>query len=74
MGCALFAGGSWKGDILVADVEEFQENDASEVYVKRINTKEVIVPKEEEFLNIPKRKRVLLRWQEQVLKRRGTPP
>ena len=33
-------------DILVADVEELQENDASEVYVKRIKTKEFLVPKE----------------------------
>ena len=34
MGCALHAGGrrSWKGDLLVADVQELQEKDASEVY------------------------------------------
>ena len=35
MGYAPYAGGSWKGDLLVADVDEAQENDASEVHVKR---------------------------------------
>ena len=39
-------GGSCKRDILVADAEELQENVAAEVYVKRINVKEVIVVKE----------------------------
>ena len=39
VGYALHAGrGSWKGDILVANVEELQEND--------IKTKEALVPKE----------------------------
>ena len=33
MGYALCAGGSWIGYLLVADVDELQENVASEVYV-----------------------------------------
>ena len=48
MDCALLAGTSLKGYILVADVEELQEHDVSEDYVKRIKTKEVLVPKEGE--------------------------
>ena len=30
LGCALYAGGIWKGDIMVADIEELEEMDASE--------------------------------------------
>ena len=37
---------SWKGYLLVADVEELQENDASEVYFKNIKkTREVLLLK-----------------------------
>ena len=51
LGYALYAGGIWKGDILVADVEELDTMDASEIYAKRLNAKEVIFPKEKgEFI------------------------
>ena len=46
LGCALYAGGIWKGDILVADIEELETMDASEIDLKRLNAKEVILPKE----------------------------
>ena len=46
LGYALYAGGIWKGDILVADIEDLQTMDASEIYPKRLNAKEVIFPKE----------------------------
>ena len=36
----------WKGDILVADIEELETMGASEIYLKRLNAKEVIFPKE----------------------------
>ena len=39
-------GGIWKGDILVADMKELETMDASEIYSKRLNAKEVIFPKE----------------------------
>ena len=42
LGYALYAGGIWKGDILVADYEELETMDASEIYSKRLNAKEVI--------------------------------
>ena len=42
----VYAGGSWKRDLLVADVDELQKNDASEVYLISVKTKEVLVPKE----------------------------
>ena len=36
---ALYAGGIWKGDILVADIEELETMDASEIYSNRLNAK-----------------------------------
>ena len=38
--------GIWKGDILVADIEELETVDASEIYSKRLNAEEVVFPKE----------------------------
>ena len=42
--------GIWKGDVLIADLEELETMDASEVYSKRLNAKEVIFPKQGEFI------------------------
>ena len=44
LGFALDVGGIWKGDILVADIEELEQMDASEIYAKRLNAKEVLTP------------------------------
>ena len=46
LGYALYAGGIWKGDVLVAYLEELETMDASEIYSKRLNAREVIFPKE----------------------------
>ena len=46
LGYALYAGGIWKGDVLIADLEELETMDASEIHSKRLNAKEVIFPKE----------------------------
>ena len=46
LGYALYAGRVWKGDMLVADIEELETMDASEIYLNRLNAKEVIFPKE----------------------------
>ena len=43
---ALYEGRIWKGDTLVADIEELETMDASEIYSKRLNAKEVTFPKE----------------------------
>ena len=50
LGYALYAGRIWKGDVLIADLEELETMDASEVYSKRLNAKEVIFPKQGEFI------------------------
>ena len=53
LGYALYAGGIWKGDVLVADLEELETMDASEIYSKRLNAKEVIFPKEKGEFTFP---------------------
>ena len=50
LGYALYAGGFWKGDVLTADLEELETMDASEIHPKRLTAKEVIFPKEGEFI------------------------
>ena len=43
--------GIWKGDIMVAHIEELETMDASEIYSRRLNAKGVIFPKEKgEFI------------------------
>ena len=43
--------GIWKGDILVADIEELEKLDATEIYARRINAKEVLITqKRDEFI------------------------
>ena len=49
LGYALYAVGIWKGDVLVADLEELGAMDASEIFSKRLNAKEVIFPKQGEY-------------------------
>ena len=50
LGYALCAGWIWKGDVLIADLEDLETMDASEIYSKRLNAKEVIFSKEMENL------------------------
>ena len=39
LGYALYAGGIWKGDTLVTDLEELETMGASKIYSKRLNAK-----------------------------------
>ena len=66
LGYALYAGGIWKGDVLVSDLEELETTDASEIYSKNVNAKEVIFPKEKDIF--PNR-----RWTNQTSGRRSGP-
>ena len=62
-------GGIWKGDVLVADLEELETMDASEIYSKRLNAKEVI-------FSPPKKRRIYFsnrRWTNQTPWRRSGP-
>ena len=42
LGYVLYAEGIWKGDIMVADIEELEQMDASEIHARRLNAKEVL--------------------------------
>ena len=53
LGYVLFVRRIWKGDILVADIEELERMDASEIHAKRLNAKEVITPKKGEHVLFP---------------------
>ena len=45
LGYALYAGRIWKGDkMVVADIEKLETMDASEIYLQRLNAKEVLFP------------------------------
>ena len=58
LGYALYAGGIWKGDVLVADLEELETMDASEIYSERLNAKEVIFPSSQKWkIHISSRKK-----------------
>ena len=53
LGRALHAGWIWKGDILVADVEELEKMDASEIHARRLYAKEVLTPMSGEKIIFP---------------------
>ena len=53
LGYALHAGRIWKGDIMVADIEELEEMDASELHARRPNAKEVLTPQRSENFIFP---------------------
>ena len=51
LGYALIAGGIWKGDVLVADMEALEKFDASDVHPRRINAKEILIRQtDDEFI------------------------
>ena len=44
LGYVLYAGGIWKGDIMIADTEELEEMDASEILARRMTGDKFIFP------------------------------
>ena len=53
LGYVLHAGRIWKGDIVVADIEELEKMDASEIHARRLNAKEVLTPRNGEHFIFP---------------------
>ena len=53
LGYALHAGGIWKRDILVADIEELEQMYASELHAGRLNAKEMLTPLKGEKFSFP---------------------
>ena len=52
LGYVLCAGRIWKGDIMVADIEELEEMDASELHARRLNTKKINTAKKWKFHSV----------------------
>ena len=50
IGPALIAVRIWKGDLLIADIEELENLDASDIHPRRLNAKEVLRTKNGEFV------------------------
>ena len=51
LGYKLVAGRIWKGDILIADLEDLETLDASDIYLRRIKAKEILIrQKDDEFI------------------------
>ena len=54
LGYALCAGGNWKGDILIADLEDLEQLDASEVYPRGVSAGGLLIAQEENELKFRK--------------------
>ena len=64
LGYELIAGGFWKGDILIADLEDLEKLDAPEIHPRRIKRKEVLIS-QEEMNSIPRS-----RWYSKIVRKR----
>ena len=65
-----YAGGIGKEDILVADVEELENLDASEILFRRLDAKEVLMPKSgDNFIFLVADGTVKLAGRDQVFRR-----
>ena len=53
LGYVMYAWWIWKGDIMVADIEELEEMDASELHARRLNAKEVLTRQRSENFMFP---------------------
>ena len=53
LGYVLFAGRIWKGDIMIADIEDLEEMDATEIHARMLNAKEVLTPMKGDLFCIP---------------------
>ena len=53
LGYELIAGWIWKGDILVADLEDLETVDASDIYPRRIKANEVLISQEDDEFIFP---------------------
>ena len=53
LGYALYAGGIWKGDVLVAYLEELEMMDASEIYSKKTQCERVDISQRKRRIYFP---------------------
>ena len=69
LGFALIAGRIWKGDILVADIEELENMDASEIHPRRLNAKRSVTATKGRIFKIPNS-----RWYSKIVRKRPRIP
>ena len=65
LGYALIAGRNWKGHIMIADSEELEKMDASEISPRRTNAKETVVVTQKRRIHIPSG-----RWCNKIVRKR----
>ena len=53
LGYVVHPGGIWNGDIMITDMEELEQMDASEIHARRLNAKEVLTPMNGEKFRFP---------------------
>ena len=63
LGSELVAGKIWKGDILIADLEDLEKMDASDINPRRINAKEILMSSYSHF-----------RWDSKIVRKRPRIP
>ena len=66
-GHALYAGRVWKGEILVASIEELDILDASELHVRKFNANEIFMPRTDEHFISP-----IGTWNSQIVGKRSS--
>ena len=69
LGYAMIAEKFWKGDSLIADIEELENMDASEIYLRRFDAKEVLDITKVRRIHIP-----YCRWYSKIVGRRPRIP
>ena len=52
-GYELIEGGIWKGDILIADLEDLEMMDPWDIYLRRIKAKEVLISQKDDQFVFP---------------------
>ena len=62
----LIAGGIWKGDILIADLEDLETLDAPDIYPRRIKAKEALISHKEDEFELPIAQMVLQTCEEET--------
>ena len=53
LGYVVYVGGIWNGDIVIADIEELEEMDASELHDRRLDAKGVLTPIKGDIFYLP---------------------
>ena len=67
-GYVLYAARLWKGDIMIEDIEELEEMDASELHTRKLNAKDVLKPQRNGDFIFPVTDGTVVSWGDQRLR------